>query len=498
MIVPGKKSFGSLRDQRTIISGISKSLSSFGKGISNSNSIAFGIRKDLNKGNIEKRKAIATKTRLFNARRQAVLRREQEDVVEASQVSSISKVPPTKRIGSSTKGFLGRIMDVIGATLVGWAILNIPKIIQVVEDVSKRIEDVIGVLREWFENTREWFTQLTSDLDDKLNQLRNIFIDDDVTKIQQAESSINQSLDKMTRDAEEATSQIPTTKPNPDPKQSPDPKVDPGKFSGKTPGGEPSNLLSLIRSAEGGYGSTYSAHLKGFKRGGEDITQMTITQLVKYQNDYLDYQKSIGVPEDDRSAAVGAYQMLYPDEYVKDAGLSMDSKFTPQNQDKLALAFLAKRGLTAEKAAKDPSGFALGLAQGFAGIPVLEAMQGYVQQVERGQSYYEGDGINSSSKTVKPEVVESAIKEFGQSYTPNPNQSNRNLNTNFNAKRIPDRANNIASNNQPQTIQVPIPIQSPAPPPPPPQQVASQKSYSSNSSRGTSLNSFIFTELQYT
>ena len=190
--------------------------------------------------------------------------------------------------------------------------------------------------------------------------------------------------------------------------------------------------------------------------------------------------------------------MLYPDEYVKDAGLSMDSKFTPQNQYKLALSFLAKRGSTAEKAAKDPSGFALGLAQGFAGIPVLEAMQGYSEQVERGDSYYKGDGINRSSKDVTPEVVESAIKEFGQSYTPNTNQSNKNLNINFNAKTLPNRANNIASNNQPQTIQVPIPIQSPAPPPPPPQQVASQKSYSSNSSGGTSLNSFIFTELQYT
>ena len=31
--------------------------------------------------------------------------------------------------------------------------------------------------------------------------------------------------------------------------------------------------------------------------------------------------------------------------------------------------------MTAEKAAKDPAGFAKGLAQGFAGIPVLETMQ---------------------------------------------------------------------------------------------------------------------------
>ena len=505
MIIPGKKSFGSFKDQRTIISGISKSLSSFGKGISNSNAIALGIRKDLNRGIIEKRKAISTKTRLFNSRRQAVLRREQEDVIELSQVSNISKVPPSKRIGSSTKGFLGRIMDVLGATLLGWAILNIPKIIGIVEEVSKNIQTVIGVLQEWFNNISEWFTGLTSDLDDKLNQLRNIFIDDEEFKIRQAEGQIKQSLERMTQEAESAKAKIPNTVPPPantktEPAtQNRRPKVNPTKFSGKTTGGDPTKLLSLVRSAEGGYGSTFSAHLQGFKRAGEDITQMTITELVKYQKDYLAHQKAEGVPEDSRSAAVGAYQMLYPDEYVKDANLSMDSKFTPQNQDKLALAFLAKRGLTAEKAATDPESFALGLAKGFAGIPVLEAMQGYSQQVERGQSYYRGVGINKATPGVTPEKVESAIKEFGESYTPNTNQSNKNLNTNFNAKTLPNRATNIASNNQPQTIQVPIPIQQPpAPqPPPPPQQVASQKSYSS-SSGGTTLNSFIFTELQYT
>ena len=72
--------------------------------------------------------------------------------------------------------------------------------------------------------------------------------------------------------------------------------------------------------------------------------------------------------------------MLYPDRYVEAAGLTMSSKFTPENQDELAQAFLAERGLTAEKAAKDPAGFAKGLAQGFAGVPVLETMQGQVQK----------------------------------------------------------------------------------------------------------------------
>ena len=91
-------------------------------------------------------------------------------------------------------------MDVLGATLLGWAILNIPKIIGIVEEVSKNIQKVIGVLQEWFNNISEWFTGLTSDLDDKLNQLRNIFIDDEEFKIRQAEGQIKQSLERMTQE----------------------------------------------------------------------------------------------------------------------------------------------------------------------------------------------------------------------------------------------------------------------------------------------------------
>lgn len=491
----------SLKKNRDSIDGIRKSLLSFGKGITSATSISFGISKDLVRGNTVKKSAILSKSRLFNKRRQSVLRREREDIIEAGQVGNINNASPTKRIASSTKGLLGRIMDALGAILIGWGIVNLPRIIEGVNNLIKKIQDIIKVTRTWYENTVNWFTSLTSGLDDKLNQLRNISFDFDVDEenIKKSTTENKNIFDNMLQKLQEtidfwrnggSSSEKPET-PSQNKKT-----VNPKSFSGKNMGGSPNDLLKFISSAEGGYGSTYSGYLSDFSRAGEDITQMTITQLVQYQKDYLAHQREKGVPADSRSAAVGAYQMLYPEKFVKEAGLTMGDKFTPENQGKLIIAYMADRGLTAEKAAKDPVGFAKGLSQSFAGVPVVEGMQGAKQYVERGQSYYRGQGNNAA--TTSPEKVEEAIKQFGEKYKPNTNQSNNTVNPNLNVNIPTNKSTNLASNKTPKTIQVPIPISTPTSPPPAPRAASNQGGGTKIVSGGTSLNSFIFTELQYT
>ena len=483
----------SLKRNKSSILDIRRSLSSFGKGIVSATSISNSINSNLVSGNRDKRNAIIAKSKLYNVRRQAVLRREKEDVIEASQISTLSKISPNKKISSSTKGFLGRIMDVLGATLVGWAIFNLPSIIEGVTDLVKRIRKTIQIFQTWYDNTTKWFTSLTSDLDDKLNQLRNISIDFEISEIERSDSENKNIFQKIYDSIIDNVNLLrsPTGKK---PGQEP-PTVNPSSFSGKV-GGNPKGLLKFISSAEGGYGSTYSGHLSDFSRAGEDITQMTISQLVQYQNDYLAHQRAKGVPKNSRSAAVGAYQMLYPDKFVKAAGLTMSDKFTPGNQDKLIIAYMASRGLTAERAKKDPSGFAKGLSQAFAGVPVLEAMQGDVQPVERGQSYYRGRGSNAA--TTSPEKVEEAIKLFGESYKPSTNQSNNNVNPNLNANVSVDKTTNLALDNESKTIEVPVPVQIASSPAPQQSQSSGEGDVKIAPVGGTSLNSFIFTELQYT
>ena len=101
------------------LGNIRKSLMSFGDGLRSANSTSSKIVSDLNLGNREKQRAILRADQIFETRRQAVQRREREDVIEAGKIGSLT-TRATRTITSSTKGFLGRVMDFVGTIFVGW------------------------------------------------------------------------------------------------------------------------------------------------------------------------------------------------------------------------------------------------------------------------------------------------------------------------------------------------------------------------------------------
>ena len=102
------------------------------------------------------------------------------------------------------------------------------------------------------------------------------------------------------------------------------------------------DLKTAIRRAESGndYGATFRAYLDGFSRRNEDITNMSINQVVQYQNDYIAHQRRLGIPEKRRSAAVGAYQMLYPELAASKTGVPLTAKFNKENQDRMVDYYL--------------------------------------------------------------------------------------------------------------------------------------------------------------
>ena len=109
-----------------------------------------------------------------------------------------------------------------------------------------------------------------------------------------------------------------------------------------SPASSAPDLKTAIRRAESGndYGATFRAYLDGFSRRNEDITNMSINQVVQYQKDYIAHQRKLGIPETKRSAAVGAYQMLYPEVAASKTGVPLTAKFNKENQDRMADYYL--------------------------------------------------------------------------------------------------------------------------------------------------------------
>ena len=152
------------------IEGIQSSINAFGASLRAANSTSSTIIRNLNDSNKLKKDAILRRRQLFGKRREAVRRREQEDLIEAGRVPGILR-RTSKVIGSSTKGFLGRIMDFLGTILVGWMVTNLPVIIDAVQDLTGRIQEAAGVLKNWFEGIQNFFVGFTSNLGDIATRL---------------------------------------------------------------------------------------------------------------------------------------------------------------------------------------------------------------------------------------------------------------------------------------------------------------------------------------
>ena len=152
-------------------------------------------------------------------------------------------------------------------------------------------------------------------------------------------------------------------------------------------------LKGRIREGESGnnYGAMYSRDQEGFERGDEDITKMTINEVDKLQTDYLNYQTSIGREDDNRSAAMGAYQMLEPKKVAEMMGLDPETTiFDKKTQDMMSEYFLNYAGLKEFQAGEiTAEEFNNRLAEQFASIKTTD-----------GKGVYDDDGMNKAKGNV--------------------------------------------------------------------------------------------------
>jgi len=127
------------------ISSLSKSVASVSRIFESAAKTAGTIASTISDQNQIKKKAISSRSKYFLARREAVRRREQESIIEASSIGGAIK-RTGKVVSDSTKGFLGRILDFVGTLLVGWLLLNLPRIIDGAKKLIERMQKLVTTL----------------------------------------------------------------------------------------------------------------------------------------------------------------------------------------------------------------------------------------------------------------------------------------------------------------------------------------------------------------
>ena len=214
-------------------------------------------------------------------------------------------------------------------------------------------------------------------------------------------------------------------------------------------------LLDMIGSGESDNVGGYSAMFPS--ESYPKMLDMTINEVIEFQKEKLkDGRKSV---------AVGRYQMLYPEDYAAAAGLPLTAKFTPENQDKMVIAYLKKNRKLNEfvKGEITNEQFSEELSQEFG---TFKSASGFVLPNNTGSIDFPMmvPVLNKIKNNLKPEtkssdnlqsVVESKSDQLAQNiFTPPTTQSN-----NLNLLPIPinqEQSQPISGN-----VSVPSPIVSP-------------------------------------
>lgn len=101
------------------INSIQDAVSSFADGLRKSQKETNQIIDQNKKTNVFKRSLIRDDNKFFARRRENVLRKEREDEIEASGIQGSTKRQGTI-LQKSTRGFLGRMLDLVGIVIIGW------------------------------------------------------------------------------------------------------------------------------------------------------------------------------------------------------------------------------------------------------------------------------------------------------------------------------------------------------------------------------------------
>ena len=141
------------------LDSIKRSLSGLSESIKTAKTNSDLISDNVTKRNEVKKESLSMSSKLFARRRDNLRRRDKEDLIEAGGVMGAFRAR-TRAVRNQTKGFLGRILDFLATVLIGWAVLNLPKIIKLAEGVMKRLKKFFDIVEGFATSTIEFFTGL--------------------------------------------------------------------------------------------------------------------------------------------------------------------------------------------------------------------------------------------------------------------------------------------------------------------------------------------------
>jgi hypothetical protein len=356
------------------LNNVSSGIKSLNTGVGQLKKSADTIKTvSLNKTRI-KRESISRNRMLSTMREEAVRRKDQESIIEASGIGGAFK-RTGQVIADSSKGFLGRLLDFASSLLLGWLLYNLPTIMTAIEDLIIRIKSLYGILTEFVSNITNTFQNFGQLLSAVYQDIIRFDFTDDSKRVQNAMDDLNVNLETM-QDQFMQGFDLLKTPLGEGPGEEPVPELNtdytqPGPTTGGGQGGV-ERISKIIAQAE--TGGRYTAYAGDRGRGDQAITTMTLTQLRQKYGDY--------------NTAVGAYQFMPGTAIGLAKQLKLDPNktvFTPEVQDRLNQYHLKTMGYEQFKSGKlSQAEFGTRIAQQYRALPDPRTGKTYADQYASG------------------------------------------------------------------------------------------------------------------
>ena len=152
------------------IKAMRDSVAAFNKGLQLAKKNAAEIVKNTKESNIFKRSLISRDNNFFRKRQENIRRKDREDEIEAVSLSGAVKRRGTI-LAKSTRGFLGRMLDFVGILLIGWALINLPKIIKALRGLINLIRKVTGILGSFINAIKDIVVGIGTVISDAISKL---------------------------------------------------------------------------------------------------------------------------------------------------------------------------------------------------------------------------------------------------------------------------------------------------------------------------------------
>ena len=338
---------------------IKKTMGSFASSLKQARKSAQSGVTNLEKKTKARRRFLIDDNILFNRRKEAVRRKQQQDIIEANKLGlnpRRSFLRGFNTAANNEKGFLGKILDFAGTLLVGWLLSNLPTIIFMGKQLIARIQMVVSIGKAFIFDIGSSFLKFGGLLGAVGKDIATFDFFDTSKRVARAMNDLGSNFDDMKKQIEDGMSLF-TTPLTKDIKTGQEAPPTGTRYSTQPSGvedrgggtqknqassGTPRQkaLLNTISFAEGNTG--YSTWAGYQKHGPDNLTNLTIGEIVELQKSFI----SSGKAKKTGSAVVGRYQFLYPERFAAQAGLSINDKFSEENQDKMAIAELNRIGVT--------------------------------------------------------------------------------------------------------------------------------------------------------